>query len=277
MRRRSFLKLLAGAAAGAVLPVPAARASVERVPVPPTVMLHARQAHLDNLPRLLDWLAERNYTPITYRALWDHLSGSRSLPARPAIITIDDLTLVRGSSNFAFIARMIDVLLERAVPAVVGIITEPIVTCDDGRLVQLKEQDDALWGCAAVWQASGIELATHTTSHRNLAEVGITPDVLRHEIGASAALIAARTGQPVGTLILPFGNGASDSHAGRLRAPIAEVCRACGIGIVAGVGGGRAALEPAPPDAQPIYFVGRVGPAADAYDGIFWEITHWHR
>ncbi|MCC6799670.1 MAG: polysaccharide deacetylase family protein [Anaerolineae bacterium] len=275
MQRRVFLKLLA-ASAGSMLPAPAAGAVAECVPVPPTVMLHARQAHLNNLPRLLDWLAQREYTPVTYRSLWDCLTGAQPLPARPAIITIDDLTLVRGSGNFAFIARMIDVLLERAVPAVVGIITQPVVVCAGGRLVQLQEQDDALWDCAAGWQARGIELATHTTSHRNLAEAGITPDDLRYEICTSAELIAVRTGQPVHTLLLPFGNGAIDSQAGRLRASITEACRAGGIGIVVGVAGGRIPLEPAPAEARPVYFVGRVGPMADAYDGIFWEIAHWY-
>lgn len=278
MYRRRVLKLFAlGTAALAVAPFRSVSALTAPVSVPPTIMLHARQAHLDNLPRLVDWLLEHGYTPITYTTLWDCLCGGCALPAQPVILTIDDLTAVRGSQNFAFIGRMVDVLIERAVPGVLGIITEPIVACGDGRLVQLREQDDALWDRMSEWQASGMELATHTASHRNLGAPDIRPEELRDEIGGSARLIEARTGVPVRTLVLPFGNGASDSYAGRLRVPIIDACRDAGIGIVVGVGGGRAPLSPAPAGEQPVYFVGRVGPAADSFDGIFWEITHWAR
>lgn len=278
MYRRHALKFLALASAIAcVAPsrlIEAADA-LGRIPVPPTVMLHARQAHLDNLPRLLDWLQERKYTPITYQMLWSCLAGGCLLPAQPVIITIDDLTLVRGSRNFPFIARMVDILIERQIPGVLGIITQPVVARADGRLVKLREQDDALWARAIEWQASGIELATHSDSHRNLAEAGITQEDLRHEIGGSANLIEARTGSVVRTLVLPFGNGARDSHAGRLQAPIIAACREAGIGVVAGVGGGRVPLMPTPANERPVYFVGRVGPSVASYDSIFWEITHW--
>jgi len=280
MVRRHVLKLLALAAATAcVAPARAIRAldALGRVRVPPTVMLHARQAHLDNLPRLLDWLFERGYTPITYQTLWECLAEDCALPTQPVILTIDDLTLVRGSRNFPFIARMVDVLLEYEAPGVLGIITQPVTAGAGGRLIQLREQDEAHWALAVEWQASGIELATHSDSHCNLAERRLSPDDLRREIGASAALIEARTGAPVRTLVLPFGNGASDSYAGRLQAPIVDACREAGIGIVAGIGGGRVPLVPAPASEQPVYFVGRVGPMADDFDSIFWEIAYWDR
>lgn len=278
--RRQALKYLALATAALAVAPSRLLSAVDvigRVPVPPTVMLHARQAHLDNLPRLLDWLLEREYTPITYCALWNFLTGKGTLPPQPVILTIDDLTLVRGSINFPFIARMVDILIERNVPGVLGIITQPVVATGSGRLVQLREQDDALWERAAEWQASGIELATHTDSHCNLAARDMTPEDLRREIGGSADLIAARSGAAVQTLVLPYGNGASDSYAGRLRTPIVDACRETGITIVAGVGGGRVPLAPAPADERPVYFVGRVGPAADAFDSVYWEIDYWAR
>jgi len=279
MRRRQALKLLALAPAGWLLRggLPGAAAAERLIPVPPTVMLHARQAHLDNMARLLDWLAAHSYTPITYRALWASLAAKAPLPPQPVILTIDDLTLVRGSLNFPFIARMIAILLAREVPAVVSIVTEPVISAGNGQLVQLRQQDDSLWAQAAAWQARGIELATHTRSHRNLAEAGMPRDELEAEIARSAALITARTGEAVRTLVLPFGNGATDSQAGALRDSIAGCCRGAGIGIVAGVSGGRAPLIPASPDQQPVYFVGRVGPVEGSYSSIFWEIEHWNR
>ena len=50
------------------------------VAVPPSIMLHARQDHLDNLGALIDWLLDKGLTPITYRALWDGLTNGRAAP-----------------------------------------------------------------------------------------------------------------------------------------------------------------------------------------------------
>ncbi|HEX3051536.1 MAG TPA: polysaccharide deacetylase family protein [Aggregatilineaceae bacterium] len=271
--RRDFLKWLAVGASGLVMPSKAAGQTV--IPVPPTLMLHARQAHLDNLDRLLDWLAERSYTPITYQTLWARLTASQPMPAKPVILTIDDLTMVRGSSNFAFIAKMVDILITRETPAVLGVITQPVVVNSNNQPVQISDQDDDLWATAAGWTEHRLEFATHTESHQNLAAAGLGADDYEREIGGSAAMITERTGQPVNTLVLPFGNGAVDAQEGTLLDPIVTACHDAGIGIVVGVAGGRKALIPARDEEQPIYFVGRVGPQTGAFDGIYWEIEHW--
>ncbi len=245
------------------------------IPVPPSIMLHARQAHLDNLDRLLDWLAERSYTPITYRKLWARLTDSQPMPAKPVILTIDDLTMVRGSSNFAFIGKMVDILIRRETPAVLGVITKPVFVNSNNETIQISDQDDALWATAAEWAGHGLEFATHTESHQNLAAVGLDADDYQREIGGSAAMIAERLGQPVITLVLPFGNGTIDVQQGTLIDPIISACHDAGIGMVVGVAGGRKPLMPTSADEQPIYFVGRVGPQTNDFDGIYWEIEHW--
>jgi hypothetical protein len=275
LNRRFFLKA-AGAcllsAAGPFDPVlVSARSGQPWVAVPPSIMLHARQDHLDNLPVFIDWLLEHGFTPITYRALWEGLTAGEPLPADPVIVSIDDLILVRGSNNFYFIEKLVNVFIEKAAPVVLGINTEPLTTGADNQLVQLRDQDDTLWATAKGWLAHGIELATHTQSHKNLADPSLTPDDYQREIGGSAQMIVERTGQPVTTLVLPYGNGAGAD--GLLMPPIVEACRAAGIGMVVGVAGGRTPLSAAP--AGMVYFVGRVGPVRGDFNTIYGDVLSW--
>jgi len=60
------------------------------IAVPPSIMLHARQDHLDNLAALIDWLRDKGLAPITYRALWGGLTADGTLPANPVIMSIDE-------------------------------------------------------------------------------------------------------------------------------------------------------------------------------------------
>ncbi len=273
LSRRSFLTLLGVTAGGMILPF---RQGV--IPVPPSVMLHARQDHLDDLPDLLDWLRARDYTPITYRTLWEALTVGDSLPRRPVILSIDDLVLVKKSNNFDFIAQMVSILIEHTAPAVLGINTEPLVDGAGGQVVQLTDQDDALWAQVRAWTEQGIELATHTQSHRNLADASMTPADYQYEIGGSAQIIADRAGQPVITLVLPYGNGTvNNQHDGPPLPSIVAECQRSGIGMVIGVAGGRAPLVPQPAASQPVYFMGRVGPERDHFDTVYGDIDYWRK
>ncbi len=271
--RRAFLKT--AAVCGLSLPagqrLRAARQLL--VAVPPSIMLHARQDHLDNLGALIDWLLDKGLTPITYRALWDGLTNAAPLPSNPVIISIDDLTLVKGSSNFVFIEKMVHVLIDKKVPGVLALNTEPVIAGADGQPVSLRDQDDTLWATAAGWADEGIELATHTHSHQNLADGSLRPEDYEREVGGSAGLIEERTGQAVTTLVLPFGNGIGPD--GALLPPIIEACHAAGIGMVVGVAGGRVPLVPAAAQTVPIYFVGRVGPMRDNFSTIYGDVEYW--
>lgn len=272
--RRSFLAAMLGSG---VLLRAQWTARQAALPVPPSVMLHARQAHLDNLPRLVDWLFAGGYTPVTYRMLWDGLTAGAALPASPVIVSIDDLILVKGSNNFAFIQKMVNILIDKKFPAVIALNTEPIVFNAANQPVQLHDQDDTLWAEAAAWTGQGIELATHTQSHQNLADPSLTAADFQREIGGSAQMITDRTGQPVITLVLPYGNGTLGGRQdASLLPPIIDECHRSGIGVVVGIAGGRIPLVPAPASTHPIYFVGRVGPETGRYDTIYGDIDYWH-
>lgn len=271
LSRRSFLKLVGVAVGGRCF-------RQVSIPVPPSVMLHARQDALDNLAALVDWLVERRYTLISYRTLWDSLTAGGDLPRCPVILSIDDLTLIRGSNNFAFIEKMVNILIDKQVAGVLGLNTEPVVSGAGGQVVQLTDQDDALWAKARAWTEQGIELATHTHSHRNLLDAAMTAENYRYEIGGSAQMIADRTGQPVITLVLPYGNGTVEGRQDApLLPPIVDECRRAGIGMVVGVAGGRVPLTPLPAAEQPVYFVGRVGPEKDRFGTLYGDIDYWRR
>jgi hypothetical protein len=244
MDRRTFLKAAAGVTLGAAMGwtrrFERALADQSIIAVPPSIMLHARQDHLDNLGALIDWLRDKGLAPITYRALWETLTADGALPANPVIMSVDDLILVKGSNNFTFIEKMVYVFIEKSVPVVLGINTEPVTAGADGELVSLKDQDDDLWAAAKGWLEYGVELATHTHSHKNLADPSLTAGNYAYEIGGSAQLIVERTGQAVTTLVLPYGNGLGPD--GALMPPIVETCRAAGIGLAVGVAGGRTPL-----------------------------------
>ena len=277
MNRRTFLEavgaLSLGVAVGWMRWSERAWAGQDMIAVPPSIMLHARQDHLDNLAILIDWLRDKELTPITYRALWDGLTADGKLPPNPVILSIDDLILVKGSNNFHFIEKMVDIFIEKAAPVTLALNTEPVERGADGQLVSLKDQDDNLWATAQGWLAEGIELATHTHSHQNLLDASLMADDYQREIGGSAQLIFERTGQTVTTLVLPYGNGLGPD--GTLNAPIVETCRANGIGMVVGIAGGRAPLSAVPAADQPVYFVGRVGPVVGDFGTIYGDIQYW--
>lgn len=270
--RRSFLKAAGTCLISVTIP-PGHHTRRLRITVPPSIMLHARQDHLDNLAVLIDWLIEHGFTPITYRALWEGLTAGKALPDDPVIVSIDDLILVRGSNNFYFIEKMVNVFIDKAAPVVLAINTEPVMTSANGQLVALRDQDETLWTTAQSWLGHGIELATHTQSHRNLVDPALTPADYQREIGGSAQMIFERTGQSVTTLVLPYGNGAGAD--GMLLPPISEACRAAGIGMVVGVADGRAPLSTMPAEAQPVYLVGRVGPLRDNFNTIYGDVEVW--
>jgi hypothetical protein len=276
MNRRRFLKTAAAVGigmAGWAGRSGCAWAGQDIIAVPPSIMLHARQDHLDNLATLIDWLRDQGLTPITYRALWDGLTANGVLPSAPVIVSIDDLILVKGSNNFYFIEKMVNVFIEKGAPVTLGLNTEPVVSGAAGQLVSLTDQDDNLWVTAKGWLEHGIELATHTHSHQNLMDASLKADDYQREIGGSAQVIVERTGQAVTTLVLPFGNGLGPD--GRLITPIVDTCRANGIGMVVGVAGGRTPLSAIPAAEQPVYFVGRVGPVVGNFNTIYGDIHYW--
>jgi len=262
INRRQFLKWTGSAALVLALPPGGLHASgPAEVPVPPSLMLHSR--HRWRLEPMLAALCREGFKGITYADLERALLGQAGLPARPVLITIDDLCPARGSPSFAYFAAMKSLLVEYGFAATFSVVTRPDVP-----------HDDAAWDQLAAWTQDGIRLETHTAYHSNLDNPALTDRDLEAEIGGSAALIRERTGCDVRALVLPYGNGCN-ARTGAIDPRIEAACQRAGLRFVVGITGGRA---PLPVDIGPddVLYVGRVGPGiSDDAHGALHELAHW--
>lgn len=234
------------------------RERVSVTEIPPTIMFHARENQRRILSNLIEQLQNEGFQFVTYEQWYRSLETGQPIE-RPVILTFDDLTMVRGSSNFRFYSEVVEILQAKGVPGVFGIITEPVVIGANGNTVQLTDQDDEMWRQVAAWVQSGtVELATHTQSHPNLNNGALTPNDLSREIGGSARLIQERTGQPVTTLITPYGSGVTQE--GVIAPRVLEASAEAGIRFVVGIAGMREPVANTSQNGTAIYGVGRIMP-----------------
>lgn len=276
MSRRGFLQTLGklglglGAVTVAGLGTEKGQAQAETEPqgtidAPASLMLHARGAHERLLPGLLEQLRAQGYEGITYSHLLGAMRGETTLPEKPIIISIDDLSMARGVPAYDTFKRMAQILMDNNFPGVFAVNTNPE-----------QDQDDSHWQEVAEWANHGIELATHTSMHTNLAAGNLRPEHYQAEIVGSAAEIERRTGQHVDTLILPFGNG-YNLESGEINPNIITSCREAGIHFVIGIVGGRENLDPTQVD-EGIYLIGRAMPGVEGNESpesAMWEINRF--
>lgn len=149
--------------------------------IPPTIMFHARANQRDMLADFIDEMRADGYQFMTYRQFYEAFQRGERLE-KPIILTFDDLTLVEGSGNFHYYAQIVEILEAKSVPAVFGVVTEPVIVGNDGELTQLTMQNEEYWSQARAWTAQGIEFATHTESHPNLDNPMLSQTDLNREI-----------------------------------------------------------------------------------------------
>ena len=272
LNRREFLRLIA---AGAVLTLntPLIRLSAntdeeneqipppEMIAVPPSLMLHSRHRWI--LPDILEYLAEEGYAGITYNDLDLAIAGEIILPEMPILITIDDLSPVRGNPSHTYFRAMKDSLVEYGFKGTFAINNWP----ED-------EPDEAQWQEIAGWVADGIALETHAAHHSNLDNPNFTENDYEIEIVESAQYIAQWTQVPVRALVTPYGSGYDhETHA--INPNVVAACQQTDIRFVVGIIGGR---DPIPKYTDPdeVLYVGRVGPGlTNDLVGARYEIEHW--
>lgn len=234
------------------------------VEVPPSLMLHARYSHEQLLPGLITELKNQGYEGVTYKQILQNLNGEGTLPEKPVIISVDDLSMARGVPAYETFARMADIFNQNNFPGVFAINTKPD-----------EIQDDSRWQEVSTWTSRGIELANHTALHTDLSRQDLHPGDFTAEIVEANQTIQERTGQQITTLILPFGKG-YNNQTGQIRTEIADSCREAGIQIAVGIVGGRNQLPTQNPDG--IYLMGRTPPGAqdnESVDSAVWEVNHW--
>lgn len=263
--RRDFLKLfLAGST------VLAAHAfSLQTVfadglmPVPCSLMLHSR--HHRVLPQILDYVREQGYEGITYAEFEAALMGRFTLPARPFLLSIDDLAMARGLPSFDHFARMKETLVNYSFKATFGVITRPDVP-----------QDDALWAEVARWPSQGMALECHTAYHSNLDNPNFETEDYAAEIIEPTRQMQERLGCVVRALITPYGSG-YNYQTNLLNPQVVDAARGAGLRFIVGISAGRTPIS-VPVRRSSLIYLGRIQPYGEGQDAAYdalWQIGRW--
>lgn len=265
LTRRQFMQWLTASLAvisrDALLPPLHSHDNARLLAVPPTLMFHSRHRWL--LPEIINWLVADGFTGITYLDLEQALYEKMSLPEKPVIITIDDIAMDKGNPNFAAFAAMQATLVQAKFAGVFGVITRPE-----------WQQDAERWAQVAEWTQQHIELATHTAHHQVLDNPHWTDADYDVEITASAQMIAEHTGQPVRTLITPYGSGYNQQQ-NQLNPAVIAACQRAQIRFVVGIVEGRQPLS-SHPAADAVLYLGRTVPGPDdTLSGAQAGIANW--
>jgi peptidoglycan/xylan/chitin deacetylase (PgdA/CDA1 family) len=147
----------------------------------------------------LDWLEEHRVEVIPLGALLDFLDGLTELPARSAVITIDD-----GELNGFTVAYPI--LLERRVPFVLALATEAIENHATRGTIPWPKLRQML-------DSGLVTIASHSHTHRNLT--GLSDDELGRELDQSRRRIETELGVSPEVFVYPLG-----AHDARVQAAV---------------------------------------------------------
>jgi len=210
---------------------------------PASLMLHRKNAGFDAVQFVRDFIGVLKQTDLqvtTYRQLAKTPELSVVKKGKLFIFSIDDIYLRYPIDPS--VKEMIGLLLGAGYPAVLGVIT-------DGSSAY-PETVDTL----RTLQGLGWEIASHSDTHRNLADVEkMAPKSVYPEIKASLDKLEAALGLRPITLILPEGQMTRGD----------QQIKRSGVLWVVGINGGtrydsRAAY----------YYVGREGPDGDAQNTL---------
>ena len=133
----------------------------------------------------MDWLLFNHYHPVTFDQVRAYFAGKQPLPSRPVVLTFDDgysdlytaAFPVLQSHGFAAVAYIVSGFVNR--PAYVS----------SAEVLKMDRE--------------GIEIASHTVDHPNLARMG--PSVTTFELGASKNCLEGLLGHPVVDFAYPAG------------------------------------------------------------------------
>jgi peptidoglycan/xylan/chitin deacetylase (PgdA/CDA1 family) len=168
----------------------------------------------------LAWLEDNRVDVVSTSELLDFLEGQRALPARVAVIHIDD-----GLASVY--SKAWPILKHRNVRFSVGIPT--------GMLEDPKNAPVMTWEHVREMVASGLcEVASHGHMHRRL--VGLTGKRQWEELELSRDLIRERIGAPPVAYFYPLGAYDSLAASAAARAGYRAAFRATGAPIAAGAG-----------------------------------------
>ena len=158
--------------------------------------LHIRA---DRFEKQLDYL-RRHYQVISLAEFVEACQNKAPLPDYSVVLTFDD-----GYRNFLTCA--LPRILARNMHVSIFLITDRIQSDNQSQLNGWSESDDEKflsWEEVKTLQQHGVEIGSHTCSHRKLSE--IVPVEAERELIASHRTIAARLSQATMPLAFPYGS-----------------------------------------------------------------------
>lgn len=160
---------------------------------------HGIHVRADRFEVQLDYL-RRHYKVISLAEFLDARQKNASLPERAVVLTFDD-----GYRNFLTSAA--PRLAARGFPVSLFLTTDAIQTDGHSKPGNWSETDDETflsWKEVKALREQGVELGSHTCSHRKLAELAAAD--AQHELRASYEAMQTHLSQPAMPLAFPFGS-----------------------------------------------------------------------
>ena len=160
---------------------------------------HGLHIRADRFEAHLDYL-RRNYNVISLAEFVDARRRNASLPDRAVVLTFDD-----GYRNFLTSAA--PRLAARSLPVSLFLITDRIQADGEAKPINWSETDDETflsWQEVQALREQGVELGSHTCSHRKLKELPAA-DADR-ELRASYTAMQTHLSEPALPLAFPFGS-----------------------------------------------------------------------
>ena len=180
-------------------------------------MTSAQSLSPDAFDAQLGWLAAHHVEIISAAELASFLDGALALPARVAVITLDD-------GHVSTFARAYPILKKRDVRFTLALNTEAI---------EGHRPEAVTWDNVNEMLASGLcELASHSHIHGHMER--LTEASNRREVTLSRVIIEQRTGVRAETFVFPFGG-----HDQRVMSLVKEA----GYRAAFAVGTGRVRLD----------------------------------
>jgi peptidoglycan/xylan/chitin deacetylase (PgdA/CDA1 family) len=160
---------------------------------------HGLHIRADRFELQLDYL-RRHFHVISLAEFLQARKSHAPLPHRAVVLTFDD-----GYRNFLTSAA--PRLAARGLPVSLFLITDKIQSDGGAKATHWSESDDETflsWQEVQALREQGVELGSHTCSHRKLSELA-TADA-DHELRASYEALGAHLSQPALPLAFPFGS-----------------------------------------------------------------------
>ena len=193
---------------------------------PRSLMLHSNFG-AERMEALAEEIVRQGLKTITYEQVADRLAHGMCPPPDAMIVSLDDLGVAWLHPVFK---DMIEAFTRRGLTLVLAVVVRP-------------PYDPPVWEYLRELQRGGVEIASHTVDHADLAV--LAPEALAFQLHQSFVALCTNLDRCPRTIVLPY--GAIDGHGRVMQA-------ARDYTFVVGIAGGKTYEGEGP------YYLGRIGP-----------------